>query len=57
LTAQKSKDYLYYLAATGLKQFLDSKQLASSAPFEETPEDLFHWYLDRYDELLTSLNA
>jgi hypothetical protein len=52
LTAQKGKDYLYYLAAIGLKQFLDSKQLASGAPFEDTAEDLFHWYLDRYDELL-----
>ena len=57
LTSQKSKDYLYYLATIGLKQFLDSKQLASTAPFEDTPEDLFHWYLNCYDELLTALNA
>jgi hypothetical protein len=57
LTTQQSKYYLYYLAAIGLKQYLDSKQLESRAPIVDTAEDLFLWYLDRYDELLTSLVA
>lgn len=51
LTSQKSKDYLYFLAAMGLSQYLDSKNLPGDAPMADTAEDLFVWYLDRYDEL------
>lgn len=57
LTSQWTKDYLYYLAAWGLKQYLDSKQLESGAPILDTAEELFLWYLDRYDELLNSFVA
>lgn len=57
LTSEKTKYYLYHLAATGLREFLESKQLESSAPVEETAEDLFHWYLDRYDQLLIHLGS
>jgi len=57
LTSQQSKDYLYYLAAIGLRQYLDSKELESRAPIADRAEDLFLWYLDRYDELRASLDA
>lgn len=57
LTSEHSKYYLYYLAAIGLKQYLDSKRLECSAPIADTAEELFLWYLDRYDELLISLTA
>lgn len=57
LTSQRAKDYLYYLAAIELMQYLDSKHLSSDAPIAETAKELFLWYLDRYDELLVSMHG